>query len=167
MSIPETMGDWKRTHNCGELRIEDEGREVVLMGWVNGVRDLGSLLFIDLRDRYGRTQLVIDEGLNPSLHQKAKGLRSEFVIAIKGYVSQRERGQKNPSLPTGDIEVKVEELRVLNTSMVPPFSVDGVKEASEILRMKYRYLDLRRPEISQRFVFRHNLVRETREYLNL
>lgn len=162
----ETMDGWRRTHNCGELRAAHEGQEVTLMGWVNQIRDLGNLIFVDLRDRYGRTQLVIDASSNPSEHRKAKGLRSEYVIAAKGLVTLREEGQRNPRLPTGEIEVRVKELRVLNTSEVPPFQVDGVTEGSELLRMKYRYLDLRRPQIAQRLLFRHKVVQETRNFLN-
>lgn len=162
----ETLGNWKRTHDCGSLRSQHIGEEVTLMGWVNGTRDLGSLIFIDLRDREGLTQLVFDQAINPDVHRRARELRHEWVIGVKGVVSPREEGQENPELPTGEVEVKVKELKVLNRSDVPPFQVDGAVDASETLRLKYRYLEFRRKRVFENFRKRHQIASIIREYLN-
>jgi aspartyl-tRNA synthetase len=162
----DTMGDWERTNDCGSLRKEDIGRVVVLMGWVNRRRDLGRLIFIDLRDRSGLTQIVFDEQVDAASHKEAAILRNEWVIAIKGEVSARLPGQENQELPTGDIEVQVKELKVLNEAEIPPFQVDGKIDASENLRLKYRYLELRRPALLKNLVMRHRIALHIRNFFN-
>jgi len=162
----DTIGDWKRTNDCGSLRSDNIGREVVLMGWVNRRRDLGKLIFIDLRDRFGLTQIVFDEEFDEISHEKAGILRNEWVIAVKGEVAPRLAGQENPDLPTGDIEVRVKELKVLNETEVPPFQVDGKIDASENLRLKYRYLELRRPALFHNLFMRHMIALDIRSFLN-
>ncbi len=162
----DSLGGWKRTHNCGSLRAEDKGQEVTLMGWVNGRRDLGNLIFIDLRDRGGLTQIVFDPQVDEKAHERAHVLRNEWVLAVKGMVSAREEGQKNTNLPTGDIEVKVKELKLLNQTETPPFQVDGMVDASETLRLKHRYLELRRQKVFQNFYRRHLIASCVRTYLN-
>lgn len=162
----DSLGDLKRTHNCGELRIEDKGREAVLMGWVNSRRDLGNLIFIDLRDRGGITQIVFDPQVDEAAHKKAHILRNEWVLAVKGEVSLRLEGQDNTNMPTGAVELHVKDLKILNKTEVPPFQVDGMVDASETLRSKYRYLELRRPNIFENFLKRHRIGACVREYLN-
>jgi aspartyl-tRNA synthetase len=162
----DTIGDWKRTNDCGSLRRDDIGREVALLGWVNRRRDLGKLIFIDLRDRSGLTQIVFDEEFDKVSHEKAGILRNEWVIAVKGEVTARLPGQENPDLPTGDIEVKVRELKILNETEVPPFQVDGKIDASENVRLKYRYLELRRPALFHNLVMRHKIALGIRNFLN-
>jgi aspartyl-tRNA synthetase len=136
---------WTRSHNLGELNADHSGKEVVLMGWVHRRRDHGQLVFIDLRDRHGITQVVIDPAIAPQLMDTAASIRNEFVIAIKGTVQKRPDGMINKTLPTGGIEVSVSDLRILNGCDVLPFPVSDEAETSESLRLKYRYLDLRRP----------------------
>ncbi|MBW1852616.1 MAG: aspartate--tRNA ligase, partial [Deltaproteobacteria bacterium] len=162
----DSIGDMKRTHDCGSLRAEDAGSEAVLMGWVNSRRDLGNLIFIDLRDRGGITQIVFDPSVSEKIHDRAHVLRNEWVLAVKGTVSPRLEGQENPDMPTGHIELKVTELRILNRTETPPFQVDGAVDASETLRLKYRYLELRRPQMFSAFHKRHLIASSIREYLN-
>jgi len=162
----DSLGEWKRTHDCGSLRAENIGQEVTLMGWVNGRRDLGNLIFIDLRDRGGLTQIVFDPQVDEKAHDRAHVLRNEWVLAVKGMVSPREEGQKNPNLPTGAIELKVNELKLLNQTETPPFQVDGMVDASETLRLKHRYLELRRQRVFQNFQRRHLIASCVRAYLN-
>jgi len=162
----DTIGDWLRTNDCGSLRKDDIGRLVVLMGWVHRRRDLGRLIFIDLRDRYGLTQIVFDEDYDAASKVKAAVLRSEWVIAVKGEVAPRLAGQENPELPTGDIEVKVKELKILNEAEIPPFQVDGKIDASENLRLRYRYLELRRPALLNNLVMRHRIALTIRNFFN-
>ena len=158
------LGDLKRTHKCGELRAADAGKTVVLMGWVNRRRDLGNLIFIDLRDRTGITQVALDREASAALHDKAAGLRNEFVVAVCGTVKVREAVNKN--MPTGEIEVVASDLRLLNTSEVPPFLPTETVNASEELKLKYRYLDLRRTEMQFNLQMRHNVALAIREYLS-
>jgi aspartyl-tRNA synthetase len=160
----DSLGDMNRTHDCGSLREGDSGSEAVLMGWVNTRRDLGNLIFIDLRDRGGITQIVFDPTVSEESHEKAHILRNEWVLAVKGTVSGRLEGNKD--LPTGGIELKVSELRILNRTETPPFQVDGAVDASETLRLKYRYLELRRPQMYSAFLKRHRIASSIREYLN-
>ena len=162
----DALGDWKRTHDCGALRAADIGHEALLMGWVNSRRDMGHLIFIDLRDREGITQVVFDPNADKESHAKAHVLRNEWVLAVKGSVSPRLEGQENVKLPTGAIELKVTELKILNKSETPPFQVDGAVDASETLRLKYRYLELRRRKVFQNFLQRHRMSALVREYLN-
>ncbi len=151
-----------RTHTCGELRLADKGKRVVLSGWVRRVRDLGSMIFVDLRDRYGITQLAFDES-RPELMDEARRLGREFVIRVEGEVV--ERASKNPQLPTGDIEIKVENLEVLNASKVPPFLIEDETDGGEELRMKYRYLDIRRNPVKENLIFRSQVTQAVRNYL--
>jgi len=162
----DPLADWKRTHDCGSLRAADIGQEALLMGWVNSRRDMGNLIFIDLRDREGITQIVFDPNVDEDSHAKAHVLRSEWVLALKGKVSPRLKGQENLKLPTGEIELKVTELKILNKSETPPFQVDGAVDASETLRLKYRYLELRRRKVFQKFLQRHRMTALIRDYLN-
>jgi aspartyl-tRNA synthetase len=160
----DLLGDLTRTHKNGELRATDIGSNVVLMGWVNRRRDLGNLIFIDLRDRTGITQVVFDREASTALHDKASLLRNEYVIAVVGTVKEREA--KNPKMSTGDIEVVATELRLLNESKVPPFLPTENVTASEELKLKYRYLDLRRAEMQFNIELRHKVALAIREHLN-
>ncbi len=154
-----------RTHNCGELRIAHINQTVSLAGWIQRVRDKGALLFIDLRDRYGVTQLVAREGETPAeLIEKLRSLGREFVIQAQGKVV--ERASKNPEMPTGNIEIELTEMDILNPSKTPPFTIEDDTDGGEELRMKYRYLDLRRNVVRQNLELRHRLNRETRQYLD-
>ena len=162
----DSLGEWKRTHNCGALRQQHADQEVILMGWVNRRRDLGNLIFIDLRDREGITQVVFDPQVNASAHERAHILRNEWVLAVKGTVVPRLEGQENRDLPTGEIEIKAEEVKILNQTETPPFQVDGAVDAAENLRLKYRYLELRRPQIFENFRKRHAIASCIRAYLN-
>ena len=152
-----------RTHTCGELRIDHVGQEVTLSGWVQAGRELGGLTFVDLRDRYGITQLVFDANDDADLTERPGKLGREFVISATGTV--RERSSKNPDRPTGDIEIEVKELTLLNASKVPPFTIEEDSDGGDELRMKYRYLDLRRPPLQRNIIFRSNLAIESRKYL--
>ncbi|MFZ0050879.1 MAG: aspartate--tRNA ligase [Desulfobaccales bacterium] len=156
-----------RTHSCGELRLGDAGREVVLMGWVQRRRDHGGLIFVDLRDRRGLTQAVFNPEINPDTHNKAGVLRDEFVLAVRGVVNPRPPEMVNPNLPTGEIEVMVSELRLLNNAKTPPFELEDYRlDISEALRLKYRYLDLRRPSVMKNILFRHQAAQVVRQFLN-
>ncbi len=153
-----------RTHTCGELRISDVGKEVVLSGWVHRSRDLGGMTFIDLRDRYGITQLVFNMDKAPELCRFARQLGREYVIQIKGTVIEREN--KNPNLATGDIEIDVKELKVLSKSETPPFKIEDETDGGEELLMKYRYLDLRRPIRHKAMMLRYKMMKEVRNYFD-
>jgi aspartyl-tRNA synthetase len=164
------LGDLRRTHTCGQLRASDAGQRVTLMGWVHRRRDLGGLIFIDLRDRTGLTQIVIDpqRSKDSGVHEKASDLRSEYVIAVIGTVNKREGKTINANLPTGEIEVAADELRLLNESKPLPFSPADEKagEIDEELRLKYRYLDLRRPPMQNNIQLRHKIALAVRNELN-
>lgn len=153
-----------RTNTCGELRLTDAGKEVTLAGWVQRERKMGGMTFVDLRDRYGITQLVFDEAENAALCENANKLGREYVIQIKGVV--RERSNKNKQIPTGDIEIDVRELTILNKSEVPPFTIEDNTDGGDDLRMKYRYLDLRRPIVRRNLEIRHRMTMEIRKYLS-
>lgn len=153
-----------RTHNCGALRLEHVGESVVLSGWLNKNRDFGNMSFIDLRDRYGLTQLAFNTQENADLYEQAKGLGREYVLRIEGTVT--ERSSKNPNIPTGDIEILVKKMEVLNKSATPPFTIDDETDGGEEIRMKYRYLDLRRRPIQDNLIFRSKLALEVRKYLS-
>jgi aspartyl-tRNA synthetase len=163
--LNDILGDWKRSHYCGQLNAADIGREVTLMGWVQRRRDHGGLIFIDLRDREGIVQLALDPDRDPEAHGKADRVRSEFVIAIRGKVSPRPAGTVNPKMKTGEVEVEVRELKILNTAKTPPFMIDEYSEVAENVRLKYRYLDLRRPAIQQNLMLRHRVAQTVRRYL--
>ena len=162
----ETLGAWERSHTCGELRSEHIGQPTVLCGWVHRSRNHGGLIFINLRDRYGITQVVFDPAQNAELTEAAKDLRSEYVIAVKGAVRNRPQGQTNPGMVTGVIEVLADEVKLLNSSAVPPFVIEDQTTASEDLRLKFRYLDLRRPALAQNIILRHNFILAVRNYLS-
>ncbi len=166
MEKMDLLGDWKRTHHCGELRTTHLGQEVTLMGWVLRRRDHGGVIFIDLRDREGITQVVFEPEINPQTHQHAHRLRAEYCIAVKGRVRRRPEGMENPKIPTGEIEVEAYELRILNTSKTPPFPLDEEIEVAEVHRLKYRYLDLRRPKMLEALRFRHRVAQAARSFLD-
>lgn len=154
-----------RSHNCGELRIADVDSQVTLSGWVQKSRDKGFMAWVDLRDRYGVTQLIFDDSrTDASIMQAAKSLGREFVIQVKGTVIERE--SKNANMPTGDIEVLVTELTVLNESQTPPFTIEDETDGGEDIRMKYRYLDIRRNPVKNSLIFRHKVTQEVRNYLS-
>lgn len=154
-----------RTHTCGELRIGDVNKQITLTGWVQRLRDKGSLLWIDLRDRYGITQLFLEEGQStPALLAAARGLGREYVVKVQGMVA--ERLSKNDKMPTGDIEIKVSSIEVLNASKIPPFTIEDQTDGGDDLRMKYRYLDLRRTPVRESLQLRHKMAQQTRVYLD-
>ena len=155
----------KRTHDCGELRREDQGKEVILSGWVRRRRDHGGLIFIDLCDREGITQAVFNPEIDKAAHRAAEGLRSEYVVAVKGAVRPRPEGTVNPKLPTGEVEVSVTALEILNPSLTPPFQIEDDEEIQEEVRLKYRYLDLRRPKMLENLKFRSRVTQEIRRVL--
>ncbi len=153
-----------RTNTCGELRLADAGREVTLAGWVQRVRKMGGMTFVDLRDRYGITQVVFNTEHDSALNDAANRLGREFVIQIRGKVA--ERTSKNPQLPTGDIEIIADELNILNTSEVPPFTIEDVSDGGDDIRMHYRYLDIRRNPVRRNLELRHRMTMEVRRYLD-
>ena len=163
---PESPAALARTHTCGALRREDAGTEVVLAGWVFRRRNLGGLLFIDLRDRYGTTQIVFRPDEDEDLHASAAALGAEYVIAVKGEVAPRPEGTVNPEHPTGGIEVHAKALELLNTSLTPPFVLEEPVKASDELRLEYRYLDLRRPRMQALLEARHRALQATHDYLS-
>ena len=160
----DNMTGLKRTHYCGDLRSENIGSEVTVCGWVAKQRDLGSLIFIDLRDRTGIVQLAFDENTDKAIFEKAFSARNEFVLMAKGVV--KERSSKNPDLPTGDIEIDVKDLRLLSKSETPPFDIVENCKTGENTRLKYRYLDLRRPDLQSNILFRHKVTKITRDYFD-
>src|SRR5689334_21358870 len=156
---------YKRTHTCGELTLEHVGQSVTLNGWVDAWRDFGGLLFIDLRDRYGITQVVFEPDAGRALQGRASELRNEYVVGVKGTVAPRLPGKENPKLATGSIEVRAEELVVYNATPTPPFEMHG-PEPNEELRLTYRYLDLRRPGMQEIFLIRHRLAQLMRRVMS-
>lgn len=162
--MTEFLGNMKRTDYCGTLTEKDIGREVCVMGWVQKQRDLGSLIFIDLRDRTGVVQLAFDDTTDKAIHEKAFSARSEFVLGAIGTV--RERSSKNPNIPTGAVEVYVTELKILGESQTPPFEIVENSNCNEELRLKYRYLDLRRPDLAKNILIRHKVAKVTRDYFD-
>ncbi len=162
----ELMGEWKRSNFCGELGKKHIGSSVTLMGWVQSRRDHGGVIFVDLRDKDGLCQIVFNPERDPKIHQTAEQLRDEWVIAIKGKVTPRTEETINPNLKTGEIEVIAEQVKVLNTSKVIPFLIENEVNADELLRLKYRYLDLRRPPMRNNIIFRHKVAAAVRNYLN-
>lgn len=156
----------KRTHTCGELQIKDIGSRVVLNGWVDVVRDLGGVIFVDLRDRYGITQVVFEESQNNVAYELAKSLRSEYVVSIEGVVRKRPVGTENPNIPTGEVDVVADNLIILNEAKTPPFPIADNIDVSEDLRLKYRFLDLRRPELQKKLLLRHRMYQIARRYFD-
>ncbi|PJF25620.1 MAG: aspartate--tRNA ligase, partial [Phototrophicales bacterium] len=155
-----------KTHTCGELRPAHVGQTVKLAGWVNRYRDQGGVIFIDLRDRWGVVQVVIDVATAPEAHQIAGNLRSEYVMQVEGVVRARPEGTQNPELATGEIEVEALSVVLLNSSKTPPFYINKDEKIDETTRMRYRYLDLRRPRMQQNLVLRHRVVKFIRDYLD-
>ena len=154
-----------RSHNCGELRESHIDKEVTLAGWVQKTRDKGFVVWVDLRDRYGITQLIFDEErTSQELLEQGRNLGREFVVQVKGTVI--ERASKNTNIPTGNIEVLVKELTILNTSKTPPFTIEDKTDGGEDLRMKYRYLDIRRNPVKENLIFRSKVSMEVRNYLS-
>jgi aspartyl-tRNA synthetase len=163
--VAEQLGELTRTHTCGALRLDDVGAEVVLLGWVHRVRDLGGLLFIDVRDRFGVTQVVFDKD-DEALMNKAKRLRSEYVVGAAGRVRRRSADTVNPKLATGEVEVVVRQLTILNEAKTPPFPIADETPVSEDVRLKYRYLDLRRSRVQNNIVLRHKVMAVIRQYFD-
>ena len=155
-----------KTHTCGELTVKDEGQEVSLAGWVDRVRDLGGVTFIDLRDRFGVAQIVSNPETAPDVHQALSPVRMEWVIQAKGVVRKRPPGMENPDLSTGEIEVEISEVKILNPAKTPPFLINQDEEVEEQTRLKYRYLDLRRPRMRDNIILRHRIVSFIRNYLD-
>ena len=153
-----------RTHTCGELSAANQGQKVTLAGWVQHLRDLGQMVFIDLRDRYGITQIVVEEHSPAQAREAASRLGREFVVQVTGRVV--ERSSKNPKMPTGDIEVAAEQVNILNEALTPPFTIEEVSDGGDDLRMKYRYLDLRRPPLQRNLILRHKMAQEIRRFLD-
>jgi aspartyl-tRNA synthetase len=151
---------------CGALRLEHAGQDVILRGWVNRRRDLGGLIFIDLRDRYGLTQVVFNPEIAPEAHEIASDVRNEYVLEVQGIVRERPEGTRNPKLATGDVEVEVNRVEVLNSSKTPPFEITQTAEIEESVRLRHRYLDLRRSRLQANLVLRHAVTREMREFLS-
>src|SRR5260370_22653383 len=160
----DSLGNLKRTHYCGELRAADDGREVVLMGWVHRRRDLGNLLFLDLRDRTGLVQIMFHVKHPPQAHEKAEVVRPEFVVAVEGKVARREKA--NPGLPTGEVEVIAGKVHILNSAKPPPLQLEDEINASEETRLRYRYLDLRRAKPHGNLALRHKIVLEIRKTMD-
>ncbi len=156
----------KRTHDCGSLKAQDAGKEVVLAGWVETRRDHGGLIFIDLRDRAGITQIVFSIDTNQAALSIADAVRSEYVVAVKGKVFMRPEGTANPDRPTGEIEVYISQIELLNTSKTPPFPLTDDTDASEALKLKYRYLDLRRRPLQKALMTRHRICATVRRFLD-
>ncbi|MBI9086390.1 MAG: aspartate--tRNA ligase [Desulfobacterales bacterium] len=164
--MADLLGNMRRTHHCNELGIEDEGRQVVLMGWVQRRRDHGGVIFIDLRDREGLTQVVFNPEVDAEVHAKAHVIRSEFVLGVRGKVVKRFEGMANPNLKTGEIEIMVNELKIFNAAKTPPFQIEENIEVSENIRLAHRHIDLRRPQLQKNLMLRHRTGAAVRRYLN-
>jgi len=164
--LADKLGDMRRTHTCGQLGAGDVGRDVVLMGWVLRRRDHGGVIFVDLRDREGTTQVVFNPEFAPEAHATAEAIRSEFVLGVSGQVRSRPEGMLNPNLHTGAIEVMADELKILNQAQTPPFLIEDNVEVAEATRLKYRHIDLRRPRLQRNLMLRHRAAAAVRAYLN-
>ena len=164
--MPDLLGNMRRTHHCWELGAADVGKEVVLMGWVHRRRDHGGVIFVDLRDREGITQVVFNPKVDRKIHAKAHEIRNEYVLAVRGKVDPRPADMVNPKLKTGEIEVTVNELKILNAANTPPFLIEDQIDASETVRLKYRHLDLRRSAMQKNLMLRHRVTAAVREYMN-
>ncbi len=162
--MAEQLGSLARTHTCGELRVSDVGARAVLLGWVQKIRDLGSIIFLDVRDRHGVTQVIVQD--DPGLLERAKRLRSEFVVGIEGVVDQRAADTVNAKLPTGDVELRATGIRLLNEAKTPPFLISDDQNVSEETRLRYRYLDLRRPPLQHNIALRHRITMALRKYFD-
>ena len=164
--MPDQLGDMRRTHHCWELDASDIDREVVLMGWVHRRRDHGGVIFVDLRDREGITQVVFNPAVDSEIHARAHAIRNEYVLAVRGKVENRPADMINPKLKTGEIEVTVTEFKLLNEAKTPPFLIEDDIDASETIRLKYRHLDLRRPQMQKNLILRHRATAAVRNFLN-
>jgi aspartyl-tRNA synthetase len=165
-SVPlDFLGELRRTHMCGALRAADVGKNAILMGWVHRRRDHGGVIFVDLRDREGIAQVVFHEDVGPEVHKRAEVVRPEYVIAVEGRVAPRGAGAVNPNLATGDVEVVADRIWILNESRTPPFPVEDEVTVSEDVRLKYRYVDLRRPRMQHNIVLRTKIAQAVRETL--
>src|SRR5580658_472613 len=164
--VLDFLGNLERTHLCGDLRAAHAGQQVVLMGWVNRRRDHGNLIFLDLRDRSGISQIVLDKELTPDGHAKGEQVRPEYVVAVVGKVRLRDKDAINPKMETGEIEIEATELRVLNDARLAPFSPAEDAIQNEEVRLKYRYIDLRRPEMQRNFRLRHEITLAIRKSLS-
>ena len=164
--MPDQLGNMRRTHHCWELGADDVDKEVVLMGWVHRRRDHGGVIFVDLRDRNGITQVVFNPLVDKEIHAKAHAIRNEYVLAVRGKVEPRPADMVNPKLKTGEIEVTVTALKILNAAKTPPFLIEDEIDASETVRLKYRHLDLRRSEMQKNLLLRHQVAAAVRDYLN-
>ncbi|MEE9591472.1 MAG: aspartate--tRNA ligase [Thermodesulfobacteriota bacterium] len=162
----EELGNWKRSDYCGEVTTEEIGSDIVLMGWVQRRRDHGGLIFIDLRDIKGVVQIVFNPEVDEETHRKAHHIRGEYVIAVKGKVNKRPEGTENPDLKTGEVEVITKELKILNEAIVPPFLIEDNSDVNENVRLKHRYLDLRRPSLQKNLILRHMVCKAVRDYLS-
>ncbi|HEY3454006.1 MAG TPA: OB-fold nucleic acid binding domain-containing protein, partial [Bryobacteraceae bacterium] len=152
------LGDLRRTHTCGQLRPADVGEKAVLMGWVHRRRDFGGLVFVHLRDRDGITQIVFDASKNPEAHKRAEELSAEFVIAVAGLIERRTADTVNPNIATGEVEVAVSKLWILNESRTPPFPLEDDVDVKEDIRLKYRFVDLRRPHMQRNIMMRSRIT---------
>ena len=158
-SVPlDFLGELRRTHTCGQLRASDAGRRAILMGWVHRRRDLGGVIFIHLRDREGVTQLLFSESADPAVHDKAGLLASEYVIAVEGRVALRSADTINPAIATGEVEVIVDQIWILNESRTPPFPMEDQVDVAEETRLKFRYVDLRRPRMQRTIMLRSKIT---------
>ena len=162
----ESLGDWQRNCYCGEPRVAQVGQTMTVMGWVHSRRDHGGVTFVDVRDRSGLVQIVCNPQVSPAAHTQAKELRLEYVVAARGRLERRSPETINPNIPTGEVELVVEELRVLNASRTPPFPIDAETDPAENTRLRYRYLDLRRPRMFENLRLRHRLAKVVRDYLD-
>ncbi|MCZ6677753.1 MAG: aspartate--tRNA ligase, partial [Candidatus Poribacteria bacterium] len=160
------MPEMKRTHYCGELRLADAGKSARLTGWVCRRRDHGGVIFVDLRDRTGLTQVVFDPQIDAEVHKAAHEIRNEFVLSVGGTVREREEGTVNPNLPTGEIELATDQLDILNIAQTPPFPVEDDVDIAEDIRLKYRYIDLRRPRMQKMLRIRHKAAFAARQYMD-
>ena len=163
-SLSDNLGDMRRTNTCWELSAEDIGKEVVLMGWVQRRRDHGGVIFVDLRDREGITQVVFNPAVDEAVHAKAHVIRSEFVLGVRGKVDHRPQGMINPKLKTGEIEVLVTELKIFNRAQTPPFLIEDGIDVNENIRLRHRHHDLRRPDLQKNIIFRHKAAAAGRLY---
>ena len=159
------LGDLRRTHTCGQLRADNAGQRAILMGWVHRRRDHGAVIFVDLRDRDGITQIVFQSGVAEDVHRRAEQIRSEYVIAVEGHVAKRSQKDINPNLATGEVEVVADKVWILNSSLTPPFPMDETAEVAEDARLKYRYVDLRRSRMQRNIILRSKVSFAVREVM--
>jgi len=164
--MPEPLDGWKRTHHCNELTVDDVGKDVVLMGWVAKRRDHGGVIFVDLRDREGLTQVVFRPDIEAEMHNKAESIRNEFVLAVHGKVEPRPDGMTNPNLDTGAVDVECDSVKILNEAETTPFQIEADQDLNEEIRLRYRYLDLRRPDVQSTMILRHKTSQEVRKHLS-